>query len=330
MPGIYILSDYGKLSKHSEHLVFDDGKGNVQKLLISDMEMLVLQGKISITADSFRLMAKNGLPVYIMENGAPNVSIDYGLSKNGFLRQNQYRIQSDAKKSLGIAKAIVQGKIKNQLTFLRRLERLGGLSLDRQIAGMDGYLKNASRCNNKEKLRGLEGCSARAYFDLFDLNIKPDWAVFGTRSRQPPKTNVNAALSYIYSLLECRVQCALEAVGLDTMCSNLHEMTYGKNSFVFDLMEEFRTPIGDALCCTVFNHGMISETDFCNANGGVYLTSDGCSKVINAFENKMKSEVLYEPEGETLSYLNIIFEQARAYKRFTLGQTDSYRPFAMR
>ena len=25
MPGIYILSDYGKLSKQSEHLVFDDG-----------------------------------------------------------------------------------------------------------------------------------------------------------------------------------------------------------------------------------------------------------------------------------------------------------------
>lgn len=215
VPGIYILSDYGKLSKHDEHLVFEDGKGKFQKLLVDEMEMLVIQGKISISADSFRILAKNSVPVYMIERGAPNVSLDYGLSKNGFLRQSQYMIQSDVKKSLERARTIVSGKIKNQIAFLQRLERLGGFDLQKQIASMRGYLRSVGRCRNKEKLRGLEGCSAKVYFDLFDMNIKPEWAVFGTRSRQPPKTNVNAALSYLYSLLECRVQCALESVELD-------------------------------------------------------------------------------------------------------------------
>lgn len=331
MAGVYIISDYGKITKQGGHLIYQNSEGMSKKLLTEKMELLVLKGKVSITGDSFSLLARSGIPVYFMEHeDVPNIMLDFGLGKNGFLRQKQYRISDSKDDSLKISKMIVAGKIRNQITFLRRFERSCGKKLTKQIVAMWGLLKTVERCANKEKLRGLEGVAAKNYFDLFDLNIKPEWAVFGTRSRRPPKTNVNSALSFLYSLLTCRVQSALESQGLDTSCSNLHEMSYGKSSLAYDLVEEFRTPIADRLCCALFNKGIYCAGDFWSEDGAVYMTKEGNSKTIKAFEDKMKEEIWYEPAEENLSYMEIIFEQARAYKKYVQGESDEYVPFLMR
>ena len=66
-----------------------------------------------------------------------------------------------------------------------------------------------------ESLRGSEGVGAKAYFDVFDkmiLQNKADF-YFRARSRRPPLDNVNALLSFAYSLLANDCAAALEAVG---------------------------------------------------------------------------------------------------------------------
>lgn len=54
-----------------------------------------------------------------------------------------------------------------------------------------------------ESLRGSEGIGAKAYFDLFDEMILQNKADFFSceRNRRPPLDNVNAMLSFAYSLL---------------------------------------------------------------------------------------------------------------------------------
>lgn len=194
---------------------------------------------------------------------------------------------------------------------------------------MKGYLKTVKNCKNKQKLRGLEGIAAKSYFDLFDFNLSPDWAVFGKRSRNPPQTNVNAVLSFLYTLLEYRVECAIRVLGLDSMCSNLHEMTYGKNSLAYDLMEEFRTPFADRLCCSLFNKGILSQSDFEPYREGIYLTKDGKAKVIKMFEERMDTTVKYDPTNEELSSFEVILEQVKLYKMYVMGQVKEYKSYEM-
>lgn len=123
-----------------------------------------------------------------------------------FLRQKQYAILGNEKQSLEIAKSIVIGKIKNQLSFVQRIKRksddkLADKKIQLEVYKLKSYLVDCEEADSIEKLRGLEGISARSYFSVFGLNILPEWAEFPCRSKNPPRSNVNAVLSFLYTLL---------------------------------------------------------------------------------------------------------------------------------
>jgi CRISPR-associated protein Cas1 len=122
------------------------------------------------------------------------------------------------------------------------------------------------------------------------------------------------------------------------MAGFLHASEYGKNALVFDLIEEFRTPIVDTLCCTLFNHNVLSpelfrtvtsvedsEADNIVNNGEetILLTNEGLKKVIPAFEKKMETLVYYPPLETQLSLDMIIIEQVKQQRlKETAGRDD--------
>lgn len=178
---------------------------------------------------------------------------------------------------------------------------------------------------------------------------KPEWAVFRKRTKHPPKSNVNAVLSFLYTVLGSKVRCAIELQGLDPMVGCLHELAYGRDALVYDLVEEFRTPVADAVCCSLFNLGILGPQDFRlydfeqevevvgvqevaeeGDSKGILLMESGMKKVLQRFEEKMVSEIVYGPEQRQMSYQEIIYAQAAHYKKVLLGETETYRSFAYR
>lgn len=266
MSEIYILSDYGKLSKRDETIVFSQADGTNTILFPFKTEQLVLIGRISISADALRLLTKYKIPTtFLSSNGKFNGRLSFGDKKNIFLRQKQFRILDNPKKSLEIARSIVVGKIKNEISFMQRIKRKNAKEegiVNKTISAVKSALGSAQKCGNVEALRGHEGNAAKKYFEVFKFNLQPDWAEFKTRSKNPPKSNVNAVLSFLYTLLMYRVESAVEAAGLDSCCGNLHAVNYGKTALVFDLMEEFRSPVCDTVCCSLFNLGTLKPDDF--------------------------------------------------------------------
>lgn len=329
MGDVFILGDYGKLGRHNEHLMYTNHKGETQNILPFKTDMIILSGAVTITAEGFQILAKNKIPVYFQGRGNSSIRFDYGQSKNIFLRQQQFRI-IDSSKGLEISKNLVLGKLHNQIEFLKRQKRnFKSPQLNNVINKLNTIQTEVSMCESVERLRGYEGIAAKDYFSVFDLMLKPDWAVFGTRSKNPPKTNVNAVLSYIYSVLMCRIQRVLESLGLDTMVSTLHELAYGKETLSYDLVEEFRSSFADPLCIKLFNKGILCEQDFTKKDGGMYLTDEGCAKVIAGIQEKLDSEVMYKPEEKKLTFSQIIIEQCQIYKNMILGEIPQYRPFAL-
>ena len=124
MAEIYILSDYGKLSKKDETIVFSQADGTNTILFPFKTEHLVLMGRVSISADALRLLTKYKISTtFLSSNGKFNGKLSFGDSKNIFLRQKQFRILDNPKKSLEIAKNIVAGKIRNEISFMQRIKR---------------------------------------------------------------------------------------------------------------------------------------------------------------------------------------------------------------
>ncbi|MNJ55049.1 CRISPR-associated protein Cas4/endonuclease Cas1 fusion [compost metagenome] len=113
-------------------------------------------------------------------------------------------------------------------------------------------------------LRGLEGQAAAIYFERFNDMIlqQEDHFIFRGRSRRPPLDNVNALLSYAYSLLAKDSAAALEGIGLDAYVGFLHRDRPGRISLALDLMEELRGFYADRFVLSLINKRVITKEDF--------------------------------------------------------------------
>ena len=111
---------------------------------------------------------------------------------------------------------------------------------------------------------GCEGDAAHIYFSVFDHLIvaqKEDFS-FQERNRRPPLDNVNALLSFIYTLLVHDIRSALETVGLDPAVGFLHRDRPGRPSLALDLMEEFRPFLADRLALSLINRQQVQGKGF--------------------------------------------------------------------
>jgi CRISPR-associated protein Cas1 len=349
MSVVYIISDHGKLNKVNETLEFTGADGTIRKIFPHKLDCMIIAGVVSITGAAMRQLMRHQInTIFIASNGKYNGKLIFSETKNVLLRKKQFALSDDDQQALPIAKSIVLAKIKNELTFVHRIKRKDdmGTEFDSIIQSLKMTLNRAEKAESIAELRGHEGLAAKNYFSVFRHNLIPEWADFPRRSKNPPQTNVNAVLSFLYTLLMYRVETAIEVAGLDTMAGFLHATDYGKNALVFDIMEEFRTPVVDTLCCALFNLGTLSRDDFeektTDADGivldpedaeisgsekVVLLNKNGLNKVIPAFEKKMETLLSYALLDKQLPFNNIIIEQANHFKRVILGEEKEYKGF---
>ena len=143
---------------------------------------------------------------------------------NVLLRRTQYRAADDQVHSCRIVRNMIFGKLYNSRWSIERTRRDHKLRIDESAFDeasktIQGLLPAVMEETALDELRGLEGAAANAYFSVFDdmiLRDKEQFFYYG-RNRRPPLDNVNAMLSFAYSLLTNDCASALESVGLMPM-----------------------------------------------------------------------------------------------------------------
>lgn len=133
-----------------------------------------------------------------------------------------------------------------------------------------------------------------------------------TRTRRPPQDEVNALLSYAYSVLagECLAACA--AAGLDPRQGFLHRPRAGRPALALDLMEPFRPVIADQAILSGLNHGQIKPAHFRIEGHAVLLTEDGRKLALELLERRFTGAVNIEGRSEAVSWRQAIGLSARA------------------
>lgn len=358
MGTIYIVSNNGKLTKRGESLVFLDYDGTQSTLPLHTVDQLFIMGTLEITGQTLRLLMKHSIEtVFVSKNGKYDGKLVFEDAKNVFLRQRQYELLHDEQFCREFVRAVVKGKVKNQYLFMQRIARKvdGDSFIKSQIARIAEVMEKIDAAQTIDSLRGFEGFAATTYFSVLGKNIIQPWAVFKQRSKNPPRDAVNAVLSFLYTLLSYRIDALILAEGLDNAVGILHTLAYGRKSLVFDLMEEFRTPLVDTLVCALFNMAVVQVADFREVAASsevreevadietessddgipgefekaVLLTQDGLRKVVAQFERKLLEEHFYEPLGKRIEYKQILHEQVKMYKRFVMGMEEAYKPVAI-
>jgi CRISPR-associated protein Cas1 len=181
-----------------------------------------------------------------------------------------------------------------------------------------------------DTVRGVEGDAAHAYFGVFDhlIAAQKDEFVFVERSRRPPLDNVNALLSFLYTLLTHDVRSALETVGLDPAVGFLHRDRPGRPSLALDMIEEFRPVLADRLALSLINRRQVRGKGFETTESGAVIMDDATRKeVLVAYQKRKQEEILHPFLSEKVAIGLLPYTQALLLARHVRGDLDAYPPF---
>ncbi len=254
---------------------------------------------------------------------------------NVLLRKQQYRISDSCYESCKIARNLILGKVFNCRWSIDRTLRDHALRVNEEdCRNAVGYLTNAMNKikieEDLDSLRGIEGECASVYFGIFDeliLNQK-DAFFFRGRNKRPPLDNVNAMLSFGYSLLANDCAAALEGVGLDSYVGFMHRDRPGRKSLALDLMEEMRAVLVDRFVLTLINNRQIRAEHFKSAgSGAVEFTDEGKKKFLTAWQEHKREQITHPYLQEKICWGLLPHIQALLLSRCLRGDTDGYPPF---
>ncbi len=258
-------------------------------------------------------------------------------SSNGnvLLRREQYRIADDPLRSCQTAKYMIFGKLYNSRWSIERTRRDHKPRIDQEkfqsaSNAIKALLPQVLEETSMDSLRGLEGIGAASYFEVLDDMIlrEKEAFFFRGRNRRPPLDNVNAMLSFAYSLLTNDCASALEAVGLDSYVGFLHRDRPGRTSLALDLMEELRPCFADRFVLTLINNRVMQPGDFEQAeDGAVRMTDEARRKFLKSWQERKQETVTHPYLGEKLPWGLVPYIQALLLSRYLRGDLDAYPPF---
>ena len=296
---------------------------------------IVCFGQVSCSPFLMGLCAQHGVGIsFLTEHGRFLSRVQGPVSGNVLLRRKQYRVTDDRAGAAAIAKAVVLAKVSNCRTVLLRAtrERSDGEygALEKASLRLRRILEEIAIQDNVDQIRGHEGDAAATYFDVFDHLILTgkEHFFFRQRSRRPPLDNMNALLSFLYTLLTHDVVGALETVGLDPAVGYLHRERPGRPSLALDLAEELRPVLADRLALTLVNRQQVSESGFRQLETGAVTMDDETRKeVLVAWQKRKQEEIVHPFLGEKIALGLVPYVQATLLARYLRGDLDGYPCF---
>ena len=333
---LFVMSEDAYLTLDGENIV-----ANREKQVVGRFPMHNLAGVVSFSyaGASPALMGvcvERGIALsFCSPRGRFLARVDGGGSGNVLLRRTQYRVADDPAASCRAARCMIFGKLYNSRWSIERTRRDHGLRVDGEKlrAASERIQQTLSAVleeTSLDSLRGIEGTAATAYFSVLDdmiLNRKEDFFFHG-RNRRPPLDNLNAMLSFAYSLLAHDCAGALESVGLDSYVGFLHRDRPGRTSLALDLMEELRPCMADRFVLTLVNNRVVSGKDFeQQESGAVRFTEDGRRAFLKSWQEKKKETITHPYLNEKIPWGLVPYLQALLLARYLRGDLDAYPPF---
>lgn len=336
---IYVTSEDAWLRKDGANLVVEVDGVERGRAPLHMLEGVVSFGRPGASPALLAACAEAGIAVSLLDpNGRFLARVEGPCTGNVLLRRTQFRVADMPSQTVPIVRGIVAAKAANQRTVIRRALRDHGDTMpasDREaLESAERRLTDVARrtlvAAEVALLRGLEGEAAQVYFGCFNHLLRSDDPafIFGGRSRRPPLDRINALLSFLYALLGHDCRSALETHGLDPQVGFLHADRPGRAGLALDLMEELRPVLADRLVLSLVNRRQLAPGDFhVEDAGGVRLTDEARKRVLVAWQERKREELIHPFLGEKMPLGLVAHAQAQLLARHLRGDIDGYPGF---
>jgi CRISPR-associated protein Cas1 len=252
---------------------------------------------------------------------------------NSDLNQNKslkiitkFNASSQGKKEdrLFLAKRFVKGAIHNILKILKYYHDRGVDLADRTNKITELWEK-ANQSRTIEELMGYEGNTREVYYNSFDRIIKnPDFR-FIERTKRPPLNYLNSMISFINTLVYTTVLSMIYQTHLDPRIGFLHTSNSRKFSLNLDIAEVFKPLLVDRLIFSLINKGEITGNSFDNKVQGIVFKEKAVKKVIERFDERLKTTVMHKELNREVTYKRLILMECYKIEKHLMGEKE-YEP----
>uniref|UniRef100_A0A7C4JQH1 CRISPR-associated endonuclease Cas1 n=1 Tax=Thermodesulfobacterium geofontis TaxID=1295609 RepID=A0A7C4JQH1_9BACT len=272
---IIIYSNYVEVSRKEGRLSIETPKTKYT-IPLSNIDGILIFGKSYLSSEAISLCMKKHIPIILFTI--------YGQIKGQILPPaNSETVNKRIKqfglyffKRLEIAKYLVKRKC-------TEIERTFNVELEEIKLKIDEVTDYAS-------LLGIEGLATKVMFQKFEKVIKDTDFNFLDRNYHPPKDEVNALLSFIYTLGYNLATGIIVLKGFDPFISFLHSKRGKHAVFASDLMEIIRPKL-TLFSAELITKNKIVKTDFVKENNYFLLKKQAIYKILEDF-NQLKEELI--------------------------------------
>lgn len=333
---LYVTSENSYLSLDGENVVILSEGTEMGRIPLHNLEGIVSFGYRGTSPALMGACVERNISLnYLSPQGKFLARVCGKTRGNVILREQQFISSKDDAVSLEIAKNNILGKVYNARWVLKRAVRDHSMQIDVQRVEnasdqMLEQLKLIKNSTSKDELRGYEGKAASTYFSVFEelvLQQKQDFTFHG-RTKRPPLDEMNAMMSFVYTLLANMYVSALECVGLDPCIGYLHTERPGRASLALDMMEELRPVLADRFVLSIVNKRMITTRYFIRKeNGAVLLSEHGRKIILTEWQNRKKEVITHPFLQEKVEWGVVPYVQAMLLARYLRGDLDGYPAF---
>lgn len=327
------MTNYGSsLGKKSERLVLRENGKTVLEVPFYELQNIIVETTgASISTDCIYECMQRGIPIsFLSSSGRPYATIiSPYLTGTVITRRAQYESYKD-KRGIHIVKLFIEGKLKNQSNTLKYFAKYrkgtdGELfknvqNLIVKIDSISQELNNISgTCINdiRGQIMSVEGRAGNLYWQGVRL-LTANKIDFPGREHAGATDPVNSLLNYGYAILCSKIEKSLILSGLDPYAGFLHVDRAGKESLVYDFVEEFRQPVVDRVVVAMVNKGTQIEME--EDQLSLKTRRDLAERI------KERLDMSERFQGKKYRLQTIIQMQARRIATFLRGEAK-YKPY---
>ena len=335
MKKTYYLFNPGELERKDNTLKFtpisEDGSensvGEPRYLPVEDINEFYVFGSLRANSSLYNFLGQKDIAVHFFDY-YQNYTGSF-MPKDSLLSGKMILAQTSAyqnkKKRIVVAQKFIEAASWNMLKNLQYYNRRGK-DMEDFMDAIKKYASQLSATTCVQELMGLEGMIRQTYYDAFNL-ILNDYEM-GGRSKQPPRNEVNALISF--GNMMCYTMClrAIHQTQLNPTISFLHTPGERRYSLALDVAEVFKPVIIDRVIFKVLNKKEIQEKHFDWKLNKCLLNQTGKKIFVKAIEDKLVETIKHRTLNRNVSYRHLIKLECYKLAKHLL-EIEEYRPFKM-
>lgn len=285
---LYIFQN-GNLRRKDQTLRLETEEGNRYIPVEDTMEILIF-GEVDFNKRLLEFLSQKEIILHIFNHYGYYAGSFYPREhlNSGYMILKQAMCYQNGEKRMGLAKLFISGAVHNILQVLKYYRNRGKnvASIIESIRSLQEMI-NAS--TTVEELMALEGNIRGYYYQSFDHILENENFTFENRSKQPPKNEMNALVSFGNTMLYTAVLSEIYKTHLDPRIGFLHATNFRRFTLNLDVAEVFKPVLVDRLIFSLVAKKMITAKDFDRRAGGTFLTDRGKKVFITEWDKRLKT-----------------------------------------